>query len=160
MTRRRARASATRCDLEVDFHGYTAAEMRAALDDTWGRRRWQGLRRVRVVHGTGEVLWRVLREWCDEKGIPWAPDRRAGATVVFPVQRATHGRGPAHRPLGALRERARPTTEAAPEDHSPAPEPGAPSDASDARDLMAEEFERLATVDERVLRRRKARGGG
>lgn len=73
-------------DAERDFHGYTAAGMRAELEAVWASGRWRGLRRVRVIHGRGEVLGPVFLEWCDEVGIRWAPEPgNPGATFLYPA---------------------------------------------------------------------------
>jgi hypothetical protein len=62
--------------------------MLAWLEDNWNRKRWQGLRRVRVIHGKGEVLGRALRNWCDAKGISWAPESgNPGATIIHPTSK-------------------------------------------------------------------------
>lgn len=72
-------------DAERDFHGFTAAGMREELDAALASGRWHGLRRVRVIHGKGEVLGIVLREWCEEVGMRWAPEPgNPGATMLYP----------------------------------------------------------------------------
>ena len=77
-----------RVDVEVDFHGYTRAGMLSWLDANWARRSWNGLRRVRVIHGQGDVLPPALRNWSDAKGIPWAPESgNPGCTILHPGSR-------------------------------------------------------------------------
>src|SRR5258705_3033029 len=77
-----------RVDAEKDFHGYTTAGMISWLNQQWASRRWDGLQRVRIIHGKGEVLIPALRRWCDEKGIPWAPEPgNPGTTILHPARR-------------------------------------------------------------------------
>src|SRR5687768_13860866 len=62
--------------------------MVAWLEENWTRPNWRGLRRVRVIHGKGEVLPFALREWCDSRGIPWAPEAgNPGCTILHPASR-------------------------------------------------------------------------
>ena len=137
-------------DREIDFHHYTRAEMRARLEDIWARREWHGLRRVRVIHGTGAVLYKEVRKWCDEKGIPWTTEEHnPGVTILHPGRRANTAPAPPHRPLTAIRqykeerEKAESTRQQA------------ETENRKSSDLMAEEFARLAQEDPRTLRRRK-----
>jgi hypothetical protein len=160
-----------RVDQEVDYHGYTAVEMLGALEMAWARRSWQGLRRVRVIHGSGCVLWRELRRWADEKGIPWSPEvANPGTTILHPALRVVPAPAPAHRPIGshsrslgtALARRCathplppgRPMTRPAPRDAAP-PAESQPEGPAHHPDAMAEEFDRLAAEDARALWRRK-----
>jgi hypothetical protein len=139
-----------KADREVDFHGFTAMQMQQALEDIWAGRRWHGLRRVRVVHGTGTVLWRVLREWCDAKGIPWVPEpSNPGATVLHPSRRVLPPSLQRHRPLARLKHLR--TT------HQPCPASSS-SPLGEPQDLMAEEFRHLAKLDAHTLLRRKHAG--
>lgn len=134
-------------DHEVDFHGFTAARMLQALEDIWAGRKWHGLRRVRVVHGTGSVLWRALREWCDAKGIPWAPEpSNPGATILHPSRRVLPLSHHPHRPLTRL-QRYHPARRLSPQP--------SPPQTVERKDLMAEEFQRLAEEDPRTTRRKK-----
>lgn len=134
-------------DREVDFHGYTTAQMLQTLEDIWASRKWHGLRRVRVVHGTGAALWRVLREWCDVKGIPWVPESsNPGATILHPFRRVLPSPHHPHRPLTRLKH----------VQSTHLPLRASSSDSStESQDLMAEEFRRLAKVDSHTLHRKK-----
>src|SRR5687768_3323122 len=77
-----------RVDAEVDFHGFSRAGMVAWLEENWARPGWRGLRRVRVIHGKGEVLPSALRDWCDSRAIPWAPEAgNPGCTILHPALR-------------------------------------------------------------------------
>lgn len=142
-------------DREIDFHGFTAREMRIELDRLALTDAWRGWRRLRVIHGTGEVLGVELRLWCDERGIPWSPEpRNPGATVLHPFQSP----GPPRRAFpGALKPRSEPRrkrTLARPIHPAASPE-----ELKIARDLMKQEFEQLGHVPPDALRRRK-RGMG
>jgi hypothetical protein len=89
-----------RIDLEQDFHHYTVVEMVSWLNREWASRRWDGLQRVRIIHGKGEVLPPALRRWCDEKGIPWAPESgNPGTTILHPARRSKEKTALLHRPL-------------------------------------------------------------
>jgi hypothetical protein len=94
-----------RVDREIDFHGYTRAAMRGELQRIWASRTWDGLARVRVIHGTGMVLWRELDRWCEEQGISCAREAHGGATILYPGRRATLPPAPLHRPLAHLPRR-------------------------------------------------------
>jgi hypothetical protein len=131
--------------------------MRAYLESIWSRREWHGLQRVRVIHGTGATLWRALRQWCDEKGIPWGTEpRNPGVTILHPAHRALPAQALPHRPL-ALLKRQRPAEKPPEEERAPpAPSEAAPPAAPQkTRDLMAEEFERLLKEDPRLTQKRK-----
>lgn len=150
-------------DREIDFHGFTVAQMRAWLETTWARRQWHGLRRVRVIHGTGAVLFRELRRWCDEKGIPWTTEiHNPGVTILHPSHRALPSPPSTHHPFAALKHRlssrAAPTPRPSPPKKRPTP-PAVPASPSkpdpDAARLMEEEFDRLAEVDPETLYRWK-----
>src|SRR5258706_16274949 len=81
-----------RVDAEKDFHGYTAASMISWLNQQWATGRWDGLQRVRIIHGKGEVLIPRLRRWCDDRGIPWAPEPgNPGTTILHPARRQNLG---------------------------------------------------------------------
>src|SRR5258706_9227877 len=92
-----------RVNSEKDFHGFSAAEMLRWLNQEWASHRWDGLQRVRIIHGKGEVLIPALRKWCDDKGIPWAPESgNPGATILHPVLRASHTAVHRHRPMAKV----------------------------------------------------------
>lgn len=157
-------------DFEVDLHGDTSAGARSRLETIWSTKSWHGLRRVRVIHGTGEVLWKVVRLWCEEKGIEWTTEsHNAGVTILHPGRRAVSAPAPPHRPLAKLSEvkTSKPKKEAKPEKPPiKTVEPIPPSESkkvqatrapetAEKKDLMAEEFARLAEEDERALRKQK-----
>jgi hypothetical protein len=156
-------------DFEVDLHGDTSAGARSRLETIWSTKSWQGLRRVRVIHGTGEVLWKVVRLWCEEKGIEWTTEsHNAGVTILHPGRRAVSAPAPPHRPLAQLSQVkiSKPKKEPKPEkpvvkgaEPPPSENPKFKADKpvakSPDKDLMAEEFARLAEEDERALRKQK-----
>ncbi len=138
-------------DHEVDFHGSTAREMRWALDDLAQTSAWRGWRRVRVIHGNGEVLRAYLRDWCHERGVSWSPEpRNPGSTILHPFrsQLPPPPRLDPPKPVKPRRTLARPINPAA-----------KPEELKAARDLMKQEFERLGEQTPETLRHRK-RGHG
>lgn len=73
-------------DLEVDLHGHTAEEMRSLLQHEWPS--WRGMRRVRLIHGRGDVLKRELEIWCREMGIPFEIEpNNPGSARIYPTER-------------------------------------------------------------------------
>ena len=73
-------------DAEADYHGHTAEQMRLTLHRKLAD--WRGFRRVRVIHGQGEVLKFTLEDWCREVGIPFeAEPNNPGSTLLFPAHR-------------------------------------------------------------------------
>jgi len=160
---------ALKIDYEVDLHGDTSAGARSRLETIWSTKSWHGLRRVRVIHGTGAVLWKVVRTWCEEKGIEWTTEsHNAGVTILHPGRRAVSSPAPPHRPLAQLSQvkASKPKKEtkseklpvkavelAPPEIRKVKTE--RPVEKSQDKDLMAEEFARLAEEDERALRKQK-----
>src|SRR5262245_45147813 len=105
-----------RLDREIDLHGYTRAEARAHLEAIWARREWHGLRRVRIIHGTGAVLHRVVRQWCEEKGIPWTTEaQNPGVTILHPGLRPKTPPVPPHHPMAHLKRRLPPPVPKEPE---------------------------------------------
>jgi hypothetical protein len=164
-----------RVDSEIDLHGYTALEARSELDRIWGRRCWQGLKRVRVIHGNGSVLRKVVRNWCDDRGIPWATElMNPGTTILHPANRTVFPPSVTHRPLShrmrgikiALdreqRSRAETFHPTAERREEPLKGSGEVSEKrrtqnieQPSSDLMAQEFERLSRLDATSLRRRK-----
>jgi len=73
-------------DAEADFHGLTAEQLRQTLSRRWPE--WRGMHRVRIIHGRGEVLRPELERWCEERGIPFAPDPgNPGSMRLFPSRR-------------------------------------------------------------------------
>jgi hypothetical protein len=141
---------------EIDLHGYTANEARHRLQSVWATRRWQGMQRVRVIHGTGAVLYRVVRDWCDEKAIEWTTEpHNPGVTILHPARRRLPGHNLTHRPLARHRDKLAHLPLAKPvEPEPPAAEHPAPPKPGGV-DPMAAEFERLASEDSTTLRRRK-----
>jgi hypothetical protein len=164
-----------RVDSEIDLHGYTALEARAELDRIWGRRCWQGLKRVRVIHGNGSVLRKVVRNWCDERGIPWATElMNPGTTILHPVNRAEFPPSLTHRPFShrlrgiknALdqQQKSRNISATSPIENRGSESFPARKEEEKRRthsidqkssDLMAQEFERLSKLDASSIRRRK-----
>ena len=136
-----------RFDEQKDFHGYTVDRMVAWLEAVWASRRWEGLRRVQIIHGRGEALPPALRQWCDHRGIPWsAHASNPGITILYPGQRRLKTHGPGHKPLARPlraypREPRRPRAQ-------PATDPG-------ESDLFAAEMERLEQQGRRSLLRSK-----
>ena len=73
-------------DVEVDYHGHTAEEMVLALQRKLTA--WRGMRRVRVIHGQGEILKEALHRWCQEAGIAfYLEPNNPGSTLLTPNQR-------------------------------------------------------------------------
>ncbi len=148
----------------------TAAETRAELEMIWSRREWHGLRRVRLIHGNGEVLRHVVRDWADEKGIRWTTNaHNPGITTLHPGQRETVAEEMFNRPFLRHRHLLQPPD--APQNSrmaeqkvppkppaAPAPKPPpalAPPPTPSEEDLFAKELARLDTLDPNLLRRRK-----
>jgi hypothetical protein len=148
-------------DAEIDLHGYTANEARQQMEGAWARRVWHGLTRVRVIHGSGAVLWEVVRSWAEEKGIPWTVEpRNPGVTILLPGTRSSASPAPPNRPLSALkdytpRKPAPPPASKATAPPEDTPTPGTRASLSSAADPMAEEFERLAEEDRIQIFKRK-----
>ena len=77
-------------DTELDLHGYTAAEARTLLQSEWPG--WRGMRKVRVIHGRGDVLRAELGRWCREMGIPFrTEENNPGSALLFPLEREAQG---------------------------------------------------------------------
>jgi hypothetical protein len=132
-------------DKTVDFHGYTSSEMVNELNRSL--RSWLGVRRVRVIHGNGQALWRALRLWCREKAIPFETDPvNKGVTYLSPGLCPRLSSSPPHRPLTGLKRIAR-------ESELRSAEPK--KDPAPSQDPMAEEFGRLSGEDARKLLGRK-----
>lgn len=73
-------------DVEADYHGCTAEQMRHALERRWPE--WRGMSRVRVIHGQGVSLRPELMQWCEAKGVPCVAEaNNPGSTLLFPNQR-------------------------------------------------------------------------
>ena len=73
-------------DSEFDLHGYTAEEMRHALQQEWPG--WKGMQKVRLVHGRGDVLRFALPKWCAEMGIPFEIEaNNPGSALIYPTKR-------------------------------------------------------------------------
>ena len=135
-----------RVDEENDFHGYSQAGMIEWLNAEWGSRRWHGLRRIRIIHGKGEVLHAALREWCDQKGIPWAAEAgNPGATIIRPAGRQAQTFSPAHKPLTHIKRHVTPSPESKP---PPTPDP-------DDAELFEQAVSEIDQSGRRGLYRRK-----
>jgi hypothetical protein len=140
-------------EAEMDLHGDTASTARFRLDSEWSRRRWHGMQRVRVIHGTGDVLWQVVRQWSEEKGIAWSPERgNPGATILHPGERLQAGAEPPNRPFARHKEALKASVPPRPVAPAPAPpaverreRPVTPPVAPPP-DLMAAEMERLLSL--------------
>jgi hypothetical protein len=154
---------AARIDAELDLHGYTAASAREQLETVWSRRAWHGMRRIRIIHGTGEVLHKVVRSWADERSIPWTLETyNPGVTILQPSLRREPA-GFAHNfPFARYRDKLKavlPAEEPKPSAPPPAPEksvaPVAQRSNGHSPDLFAQEIERLGEQDPRSLHKRK-----
>ncbi len=78
-----------RIDDEIDLHGLTSHQTTVALNSRWNSGRWPQLVRIRIIHGTGEVLHIIVREWLDDHQIPWAQERgNPGAVIARPASRS------------------------------------------------------------------------
>ena len=152
-----------RIDAEMDLHGYTAANAHELLNTAWSRGAWSSMRRVRIIHGTGEVLYRVVRQWAEEKSIPWTVETyNPGVTILQPALRRPAAAVAPNRPLAAPLQKLR---SAKPKDGEPRVISGrgevgpcdAPSSVEESRsqDLFALEVERLNEQDPRSLHKRK-----
>lgn len=75
-------------DVEVDFHGSSAAEMRVLLQKSWPS--WRGMWKVRVIHGQGVALKPELASWCREMGIAFETEAyNPGSTILYPDRRTS-----------------------------------------------------------------------
>lgn len=151
---------AARIDAELDLHGYTAEAARDQLDLLWSRQTWRGMRRVRIIHGSGEVLYKVVRRWADEQSIPWTVEiYNPGVTILQPALRRHEPDVPANRPFARYHEKLRslippePPNEAQPPDVATNPKPEIRN--SKSPDLFALEMERLEKQDPRAIHKRK-----
>ena len=155
-----------RIDAELDLHVHTAASARDQLEFVWSRRIWQGMRRVRIVHGTGAVLYKVVRRWAEEKAIPFTLEAfNPGVTILQPSLRRDHAMPPSNQPFARhvdnLRALLPPVTEngrraeESPATVSPTPEATARPSRQQEKDLFAEAMEQLAMEDPRATHRRK-----
>lgn len=151
-------------DREIDLHGYTSSEARTLLDKRWARKEWQGLQRVRIIHGTGDVLHGLVRLWCEEKGLVWTTEERnPGVTILHPGRRLQTESPPPHRPLNGLKQRLSPAQRLAMKsktefDLLSETQNGMSSAVTESdvsTDLMAEEFAKLEDADAFVLHKRK-----
>jgi hypothetical protein len=134
-----------RVDDEADFHGYTRAEMFRWLNATWASRRWQGMRRVRVIHGKGVVLGSALREWCEAKGIPCQMEPgNPGSTILYPNQQVTQLPSPGVRCVPTF---PRPIPRSSARQNAPAPK--------EDRDLFQDELDRLDGMTRGEMLKRK-----
>ncbi len=156
--------------VKIDLHEHTRIQARHVLDERWASRAWNGLRRVEIVHGNGDILRKTVRQWCDEKGLHWSTlSHNAGVTILHPGQQARTSALPPPRPLTKLselkhlhKELPKPVTKPAIEPKTTGINP--PSIVSNSsvlpppteEDLLALEFERLSNVDPRDVRRLKS----
>lgn len=157
-----------RIDAELDLHGFTAQEARTVLEGVWSRKVWHGKARVRIIHGTGEVLWSFVRTWADEKGITWTLEgHNTGVTILHPGSRSQTSHLP-NRPFTRHHDVLRKAIEQAAASsgpkvtRSPKPVPptaavsSAPKEVSISEtDLFKQEMERLADIPSTTLQRRK-----
>ncbi len=91
------------CVVKIDFHEFSGTEARHALEDYWASRAWHGLRKVEIIHGDAMVLAPVVRNWCDEKGLPWKTlSHNPGVTILFPGKQSKTIMLPPVRPLSKL----------------------------------------------------------
>ena len=132
-----------RVNSEKDFHGFTSTEMLGWLNQVWASHKWDGLQRIRIIHGKGEILIPALRKWCDEKGIPWAPEPgNPGATILHPAlhshQKSAMRNTPLAKPLAPLRKHSV-TNKGVSRQRSA---PDQPSEANDT-ELFEEELRKL-----------------
>ena len=137
-----------RVDAEIDFHTFSRAQMVGWLEDKWATRKWHGLRRIRIIHGKGDVLHAALREWCDHKGIPWAAESgNPGATIIRPANRDPERQAAvtANKPLKHIKRQVVP---------SPPPKPIPPPDPADS-DMFEQAIAEIEEFDARGLRRSK-----
>src|SRR5438552_15285953 len=145
---RKARQQRDTADREIDLHGLPAVQTRAKLERHWSSREWHGLQRIRVIHGTGDVLHAVVRLWCEEKGVEWTTESyNPGVTVILPGRRLQTPAAPPHRPLNGLK-RHLPKNPAA---RRPAP----PEPSLSDKELFARELDRLSGVETQNLQRDK-----
>lgn len=149
-------------DREIDLHGYTSAEARSRLNMIWSTREWQGLQRIRVIHGTGSALYALVRLWCEEKGIEWTVETpNTGVTILHPGRRLQAESATPHRPLHPLKHHParrvdKETVTRGDKAKTPYDPPGQSLMAStSAVDPMAEEFERLKQDDALTMFKRK-----
>ena len=134
-----------RIDAEKDFHGYREAEMLACLERSWSNGVWSGLKRVRLIHGTGEVLFRTARQWADGKGIPWSTEpNNPGVTILHPGLASPYTSAPTKKATITQK-------------HRPIRQPGRVDPVEDeaAKKLMEQEFHRLGSEDPNQTLRHK-----
>jgi hypothetical protein len=150
---------------EIDFHGYTVIEVKHRLNSIWASHRWQGARRVKIIHGTGETLWKIVRGWADEKGIPWTVEVwNPGVTILLPCLRHKSSIDNFHRPLQGLKKHYPDKIEHKPASKipkiprsvSPVEKPGIIEfKAPELPDLMEEEMKRLENTGANIMHKRK-----
>lgn len=158
-------ANNMKVDDELDLHGFTIAESRESLNSNWASKRWLGARRVRIIHGTGVALWSFVRQWADEKGIPWTLETfNPGVTILHPTMCERPAPMPAHKPMarfrGILPAPKAPPCKLKPAKIDPAhapynPAPPANTQPKPSFDPMEEEFKRLGNADAREMQKRK-----
>jgi hypothetical protein len=157
---------AARIDAEFDLHGYTGAAAKDQLEIVWSRGKWHGFRRVRIIHGTGEVLYKVVRRWADEKSIPWTLEPyNPGVTILQPSLRRGQNAPSQNRPFARHQNALRAFSDrraAQPEEvkarevkgDSPGKSPPESQDPQSAN-LFKEEMARLDQQDPRSMHKRK-----
>jgi hypothetical protein len=147
---------AAKIDAEIDLHGLTAASARDQLETVWSRRVWQGLRRVRIIHGTGEVLYKIVRLWADDKSIPWTLEAyNPGVTILQPALRREHSVVPANRPFARHRKELTDLVTSKRESAGPDRLPVSVENSAVQADLFAQEIDRLEQQDPRSVHKRK-----
>ena len=143
-------------DREIDLHGYTSVAARARLNTEWSTRKWHGLQRVRIIHGTGSVLHALVRLWCEEKGLAWTIEsHNPGVTILHPGRRLQADPAPPHRPLNSLnrhlpivKPKPRQTERRANEGILPADQEG---DGLSDEERMQQEFDSLASQESAAM---------
>ena len=147
---------AARIDTELDLHGHTAASARALLESAWSRGAWQNMHRVRIIHGTGAVLYRMVRQWADDKSIPWTLETyNPGVTILQPALRRPQAQVQANRPFARYKEKLGSVVRAKPVSVEERATPVPPIIDPQASDLFAAEIERLDKQDPRSLHKKK-----
>jgi|GEM_PF-3125798 hypothetical protein len=146
--------------LEIDLHGYTSKETLDLLDEKWVSHQWDGYRRIILIHGNGNVLWRTVRDWADRNGIQWVPDMNPGLTILHPSIRTS-----VRRPLAKTSKiRHIPETfQKLKNIPSPPPRPSKSASKPDRNEIkkeieqMKEAFENLDGMNIEEMKRRKYR---
>ena len=145
-------------DREIDLHGFTAVECRSRLNSLWATREWQGLQRVRLIHGTGSVLHALVKLWCEEKGIAWTVEpHNPGVTIVHPGQQLQTLPPPPHHPLKTLHPLKKRTVSSSPQQKLSTDNQQKAEEENELSDFerMNQEFDRLGVSKSGSLLDRK-----